>query len=342
MKFNSLAPPKTQGPLALLLSYLVGVPVLFVMGIILLVFLIILSAVFPSMKDYIGYIGIALVLGVPLFWFFGLPILLAKNVKGTYSQGLKDTKDKRTVQDIPTSTIATGSIGSLVEIKGRVVGKSADVFQGPPLQTSAGDVLEESFFIEDGSGAYALVYPQGAEPLLENYDFFPGKEVYVLGTAHSGMNFYKPEDSKFWIQKAEQVIEKSPSLRKKLDTNQDGVVDQNEMDLGVDQLSKQLRKESPKGVLSQTKMVFYKWQDQHFVIGDHAESKVVKRYTQSTALHWIKMAVVLGLITGFILLTSSWCQENCVRTPGGFSCDSHYGTSQDKNKNKSPTTPSSP
>lgn len=92
--------------------------------------------------------------------------------------GFRDFRNKRHIQNIPTSKIATGAVGSFVEIKGKLLSGNDDLVKAPLSGTPC--VLyylyihrhkyifyhiysKEYFHLDDGSGATALVQIKDAQ-----------------------------------------------------------------------------------------------------------------------------------------------------------------------------------
>ncbi len=109
--------------------------------------------------------------GMGVYWFF---------------KGFRELKARRTIQDIPTSRIATGAVGSLVEIQGAIVCEPGQLIPAPVSgilcvfyyleiqklvrtknssywKTIDWVYSDAGFLVDDGSGADALVYAEGAE-----------------------------------------------------------------------------------------------------------------------------------------------------------------------------------
>jgi hypothetical protein len=110
-----------------------------------------------------------------------------------FYSGFQDLKAKRIIENIPTSKIDTGAVGSNVEIKGVIDSKVQPSVQAP---VSGQDCLffsieiqeevrskdhtywktldqfysHDGFYLNDGSGARALVYVQGAEIKRERFN----------------------------------------------------------------------------------------------------------------------------------------------------------------------------
>lgn len=114
-----------------------------------------------------------------------------------FLNGFKELKSKRTIQDIPTSKISTGAIGTNVEISGKVVAEDGHLVTAPisgrkcvlyHIQIDkAGDqngswetvdeyFSDDGFFLDDQSGASALALLEGAEfhHTEEPETLFPG------------------------------------------------------------------------------------------------------------------------------------------------------------------------
>ncbi len=117
-----------------------------------------------------GLIVALLGIGAGTYWFF---------------TGFRELKASRTIQDIPTSRISTGAVGTNVEIKGQIQSATDALFKSPISgQSCAFYSLEiqklvqsrnrtywkridqfyssDQFFIDDGSGALAEVFVDGA------------------------------------------------------------------------------------------------------------------------------------------------------------------------------------
>jgi len=107
-----------------------------------------------------------------------------------FMQGFRELKSSRTIQNIPTSRIMTGAVGTNVEIKGKVLVPGDNVLRAPISgQTCAFFSIEiqrlvrskdrsywkkvdqiyssEEFYMEDGSGAMARVFIEGADIQLQ-------------------------------------------------------------------------------------------------------------------------------------------------------------------------------
>ena len=103
-----------------------------------------------------------------------------------FVRGFKELKIKRTIQNIPTSKINTGAVGTDVEIKGNIVAEQDRLVTAPISEQSCVlyhiEIQEErrrknstywhtidtyyshdGFYIDDQSGASALVMVKGAE-----------------------------------------------------------------------------------------------------------------------------------------------------------------------------------
>ena len=113
------------------------------------------------------------------------PILGICSGLSLYYSGFKELKSKRIIQDIPTSKIATGSVGTNVEIKGLIYFKNEHLKNGPisnkPCAFYSLEIQklvktknsshwkpidhiysDKGFFVDDDSGALAKVLVEGA------------------------------------------------------------------------------------------------------------------------------------------------------------------------------------
>jgi len=111
--------------------------------------------------------------GAGVYWFF---------------KGFKDLQNKRKIENIPTSQIATGAVGSDVEIKGQLIVHNDSLLTAPVSNKKCAFYIlnisklesggnsqkwkaidtvysDDGFFLEDGSGANAMVQPKGAKIL---------------------------------------------------------------------------------------------------------------------------------------------------------------------------------
>lgn len=114
-----------------------------------------------------------------------------------FINGFIELKKKRTVQDIPTSKINTGAIGTNIEICGKIVAEDGHLVTAPISgrkcvlyhiqidkagdQNNSWDTIDEyfsddGFFLDDQSGASALALLEGAEfhHTEESETLFPG------------------------------------------------------------------------------------------------------------------------------------------------------------------------
>ena len=304
-------------------------------------------------------------LGLGLYFFFA---------------GFRELKSKRIIQNIPTSKINTGAVGTNVEVTGRIVCDKDQIVQAPisgrpctfysiEIQrwernrsnrgSSFGNhsqtgfnrghwVTVESFysgkgfFIDDSSGANAMVFANGAvikrkggtqdfETQSNNFDQMPaglrqalesnqkklrkfklknsswlfsnrfrfrewyfsvGEKIFVLGHADSGLRAPKRKTLKFkTFLKAKKAIQKNDKLKARFDTNQDGQLDEAELERGAKMLALQLEskhsKEKLEDLASKTKMVFKQKKPNPFYISNMSEKDLIKDLaTWSTFKIW--------------------------------------------------------
>ncbi|MCF8721118.1 hypothetical protein [Nitrospina gracilis] len=119
-----------------------------------------------------------------------------------FFKGFRDLKTKRTVEDIPTSRIATGAVGTDVEISGKIVCDDDRLLTAPlsgdPCVFYALEIeklvrsrnstrwvtidtlhSDEGFYVEDGSGANALVFAEGAQIIQKGKGFVQHLDRYL-------------------------------------------------------------------------------------------------------------------------------------------------------------------
>lgn len=312
-------------------------------------------------------------LGVGIYFFFA---------------GFKELKSKRIIQNIPTSKINTGAIGTNVEVTGRIVcekdkivrapisgrpcafysieiqrwerrrrggiavggitfGGSSRMGSGTGMHHGHWVTLEsfysgKGFFIDDNSGANAMVLAYGAiikrkggtrdfEMKSNNFDQMPtglrqaleenhkklrkfklkntswlfsnrfrfrewhfsvGENIYVLGYAESGLKAPKRNTMKFkTFLKAKKAIQQNDKLKARFDTNQDGTLDEAELERGAKMLALQLEakysKEKLEDLASKTKMIFKQKKLNPFYISNMSEKDLVRDLsTWSTLKIW--------------------------------------------------------
>ena len=146
--------------------------------------------------------------------------------------GFKELKTKRIIENIPTSKISTGVVGSHVEIKGQIDEKvqkpSHAPLSGEPCLFFSIEIQEEvkseknthwktidkffshdGFYLEDGSGARAMVFVEGAEIKRKNrskklysrtnqFDELPSSLVSVLTEHKNKLKKFKLKNSS-WL-----------------------------------------------------------------------------------------------------------------------------------------------
>ena len=271
-----------------------------------------------------------------------------------FVKGFKELKIKRTIQNIPTSKIKTGAVGTDVEIKGQIVeerdkmviapisGQSCAIYHveiqverrrknNTYWQTIDQFYSHKGFYVDDQSGATALVLVEGARVNHKNkirdyyfsssdmdslpdalrksftlnqhklkkfkfkktswllssryrireWHFMPNDEVYVLGFAESGLRFEKIKKPKLkYFLKAKKEIQSNKQLAARYDTNQDGILDHNELERGAQVLAQRLSdkhsKQKEEVLIPKTKLVFKKKKPHPFVISNRPEGDLVK------------------------------------------------------------------
>ncbi len=295
--------------------------------------------------------------------------------------GFRELKSKRILQNIPTSKINTGAVGTNVEVTGRIVCEKDQIVHAPisgrPCafysieiqrwernRSNRGSSLGghnsrtgfnrgrwvtvesfhsgKGFFIDDSSGANAMVLVNGAiikrkggtqdfETQSNKFDqmpaglrqaletnqkklrkfklknsswlfsnrfrfrewYFPvGETIFVLGHAESGLRAPKRNKLKFkTFLKAKKAIQENDKLKARFDTNQDGKLDEAELERGAKILAQRLEsKHNPKkleDLAAKTKMVFKQKKPNPFYISNMSEKELIKDLaTWSTLKIW--------------------------------------------------------
>lgn len=142
---------------------------------------------------------------VTLICYFLIPAFLAGAAKGYLL-----LRESRLAENTPTSKITTGAVGSNVEIKGTVITNENKTLTSPVTKTPCALYCRYNpdpgrknvwshpwFFVDDGSGALALIFTTGAKVIekgnvefQQNYQEWMikmGEPVYVLGYAQSAL-----------------------------------------------------------------------------------------------------------------------------------------------------------
>ncbi len=293
--------------------------------------------------------------------------------------GFREIKSRRIIQDIATSRIATGAVGTQVEIKGKVESQRSEKIPAPvsgfdcyfysieiqrlvkTRNSSYWKKLDQfysspGFFIDDGSGARAFVLVEGAEiirsggvrylqsrsnrldelpvslkqALAQNQNqfkrfrfkntswllsqeyrfvewrFSQGQKVYVMGFADSGITPPKRIKIKFeQFLKARKLIQTNPKLQKKFDSNQDGVLDSGELEVGAKRVAQHWAvKEAttePKNRPQAPRMIFRKKPGCPFIISDQTEHHLVREMGMKAGLK-VFGGPVIALISGLYLM----------------------------------------
>ena len=271
-----------------------------------------------------------------------------------FIKGFRELKIKRTIQNIPTSRINTGAVGTDVEIKGKIIAEEDKRVAAPISgqqcaiyhieiqieqrrknstywQTIDQFYSHDGFYIDDQSGSTALVLLKGARvnhknklrdyhfsssgmdslpgPLrnsltlnqnklkkfklkktswllsaryrIREWCFMPNEEIYVLGYAESGLRIEKTKKPKLkYFLKAKKEIQNSKQLTARYDTNQDGILDHNELERGAQvlamRLSDKYSQQTVKELAPKIKLIFKKKKPHPFVISNRPEGDLVK------------------------------------------------------------------
>lgn len=189
-----------------------------------------------------------------------------------FFKGFKVLKEKRIIQNIPTSTIRAIPVGE-VEIKGKAKSKyklSTPISKVPCIffryieeefrrvgknykWVKILDIKSDfPFYIEDDTGT-VKIDPKGADLKLVNkymevegrirkteYYILEKEPMYVIGTAKKLPSFYDIEREE--IEKRIKEIMENPEEKIKLDTNKDMWIDENEWAQARQKIKEEVRK----------------------------------------------------------------------------------------------------
>lgn len=119
--------------------------------------------------------------------------------------------------------------------------------------------------------------------------FSVGEQIYVLGHADSGLKTPKRNRMKFkTFLKAKKAIQENDKLKARFDTNQDGKLDEAELERGAKILAQQLEakysKEKLEDLASKTKLIFKQKKPNPFYISNMSEKELIKNLATWSAL----------------------------------------------------------
>ncbi len=155
--------------------------------------------------------------------------------------GFRDLKAKRTIQDIPTSKISTGAVGTNVEVKGEIIIENENLALGPisnkpcafysleiqklvktknssHWKTIDSFYSDKGFYIDDKSGANALVLVKGAiikrkgfaqkfQMSSNNFDEMPTNLRKELSLHKKELKRFKLKDTSWLFSKRYRFLE---------------------------------------------------------------------------------------------------------------------------------------
>lgn len=158
-----------------------------------------------------------------------------------FYSGFRELKTKRVIENIPTSKISTGAVGSNVEIKGQIDEKVQTAYPAPlsgePCLFFSIEIQEEvkteksshwktvdqffshdGFYLQDGSGARAMIYVEGAEikrssipkklqTRSNQLDELPASLVSVLTENKEKLKKFKLKNSSWLFSKKIRFLE---------------------------------------------------------------------------------------------------------------------------------------
>jgi len=127
---------------------------------------------------------------------------------------------------------------------------------------------------------------------FREWHFSVGENIFVLGHADSGLRAPKRNKMKFkTFLKAKKAIQENDKLKARFDTNQDGQLDEAELERGAKALALQLEskysKEKLEDLASKTKLVFKQKKPNPFYISNMSEKDLIRDLaTWSTLKIW--------------------------------------------------------
>jgi len=127
---------------------------------------------------------------------------------------------------------------------------------------------------------------------FREWHFSVGENIFVLGHADSGLRAPKRNKMKFkTFLKAKKAIQENDKLKARFDTNQDGQLDEAELERGAKALALQLEskysKEKLEDLASKTKLVFKQKKTNPFYISNMSEKDLIRDLaTWSTLKIW--------------------------------------------------------
>lgn len=127
---------------------------------------------------------------------------------------------------------------------------------------------------------------------FREWHFSVGEKIFVLGHADSGLRAPKRNTMKFkTFLKAKKAIQENDKLKARFDTNQDGQLDEAELERGAKILALQLEskysKEKLEDLAAKTKMIFKQKKPNPFYISNMSEKDLIKDLaTWSTLKIW--------------------------------------------------------
>ncbi|MGV7222690.1 MAG: hypothetical protein ACQ9MH_14325 [Nitrospinales bacterium] len=267
------------------------------------------AADFPTAIFFLVMVIGCMVVGF-MYLVFGIPTLIFLKSKRKGAGGIADMHGRRITEDIPTSTIHTGAVGSYVEVKGKLIAFKRylrdDEKLGRELRLSY-----LSFFIDDGSGSYALIDPAGADVVLSNSKLRLRSNIYVRGYAESGLDYQTRFGVVDWVNHVARMIPNNRAFKKRFDTNQDGVLDDDELKSGAETLSRELKTTSLPGLLSETKLVFRSSVEHPLIVSNRKELDLTT-YLKKRSVGRMVQSVIFLVVT-FIVFSAilSSCRDNC-------------------------------
>jgi len=274
----------------------------------------------------------------PLYMVFGIPTLIFLKSGRKGIGGMADIHSRRVTQDIPTSSIHTGAMGSHVEVKGALV---AFKHQLPDNCDRSPEwwFTRDAFFIDDSSGSFALVDPAGAEIILRGKGLKLRVDVYVRGFAEAGRDYQTKAGLLGWGVYVLQMVSKrfhyinrvASKYMRQFTANKAGGPDpdalkrEDALKHEEETLSPELESKTYPEMLSKTNMIFRKRAKDHLIISDRPEEGL-KGYLRRRSFGRMLQSVFYLIATFFVFgAILSSCEKNC--TIDGFSVNCSYNGS---------------
>jgi hypothetical protein len=273
----------------------------------------------------------------PLYLVFGIPTLIFLKSSRKGIAGMDDIKGRRVTQDIPTSSINTGAMGSYVEIKGKLVAFKRQLRDNSD-HSPQWWFTRDAFFVDDGSGSYALVDPAGAEMVLRGKGLRLGTDVYVRGFAEAGRDYQVIAGLLGWGVYVLQMVSKGFHYINRVTSKYlrriaadkfggawaDALKRADALMKEEKSLSAEMQSTTYPEMLSKTNMIFRRQANHRLIISNRPEEGLtgyLRRRSIGRMLLSVFYLIATSLVFSAIL---SSCEKHCtIKTDSlGFNCSS--------------------